>query len=227
MSVSNDESTKKRLFLAGIRVFARKGFKAATVREICREAKAGNINSVSYYFGSKEGLYNAILDMMFAAHQSHLDKYPPTSTPLDRLKTFIISYCCMLYGGGEIAQDIIKIFTAEMAGPSKALGQIVEKQTRPQTMVILQAVRELLGPQVPEDAVRDTCISIGSQIIYYSYAWPVFSAVFPDHPGMAAYHEKLADHIIRFSLGGVQAVKQHYSEDSVKATDTERKDTGC
>ena len=73
-----------------------------------------------------------------------------------------------------------------------------------------ETLRELLGPHVPEDAVRDTCISIGSQILYYSYAWPVFSKVFPDHPGMAQYHRTLAQHIIRFSLGGIAAIKNHY-----------------
>lgn len=203
--------TKERLLFAAIKVFARKGFKAATVREICREAKAGNINSINYYFGNKENLYNAVLDLMFASHPHHLENYTPARTPLERLKTFIVSYCAMLYGGGEVARDIIKIFTAEMANPSKALGEIVEKHTGPQTMTVLQDVRELLGPGVPEDAVRDTCVSIGSQIIYYSYAWPVFSRVFPDHPGMAVYYEQLADHIIRFSLGGIEAVKRHYS----------------
>lgn len=211
MPVQETKSTKERLLFAAIKVFARKGFKAATVREICREAEAGNINSINYYFGNKENLYNAVLDLMFAAHEHHKENYTPAETPLERLKTFITSYCAMLYGGGEVARDIIKIFTAEMANPSKALGGIVEKHTKPQTMAVLQDVRELLGPEVPEEAVRDTAISIGSQILYYSYNWPIFSRVFPDHPGMAAYHERLADHIIRFSLGGIEAVKRHYS----------------
>lgn len=211
MSVSKELSTKERLFYAAIKVFAGKGFKEATVREICQLAEAGNINSINYYFGSKEKLYNAILDALFAAHQMHLAQYPKADTPLERLKTYIVSYCAMLYGGGEVARDMIQIFTAEMARPSRMLNKIVEKHTRPEAMAMIETVRELLGPDVPEDAVRDTWVSIGSQILYYSYSWPVFSAVFPDHPGMAAYHEKLAEHIFRFSLGGIEAVKRHYA----------------
>ena len=211
MSVPKELSTKERLFYAAIRVFAQKGFKEATVREICQLAEAGNINSINYYFGTKENLYNAILDALFAAHRRHLAEYPPPPTPLEQLKTYIISYCAMLYGGGEVARDMVRIFTAEMARPSKALDKIVEKHTRPEALALMAAVRELLGPDVPEDAVRDTCISIGSQILYYSYAWPVFSKVFPEHPGMVAYHEQLAEHILRFSLGGIEAVKSHYA----------------
>ncbi len=205
-------TTKERLFFAAIEVFAQKGFKEATVREICERARAANINSINYYFGSKAGLYRAILDNMFAAHASYEKNDNVPGTPLDRLKAFVISYCAMLYSGGDIARNITKIFVAEMARPSAGLGQLVEKHTKPQTLTFMETVRELLGPKVSEDTVRDTSISIGSQILYYSYAWPVFSRVFPDHPGMAAYHEKLADHIIRFSLGGIEATRQYYEK---------------
>jgi AcrR family transcriptional regulator len=205
-----DPSTKERIFYAAIKIFARKGFKEATVREICHAAQAGNINAVNYYFGTKETLYKAILDMMFAAHQTHLAQYPVPATPLEHLKTYIQSYCTMLYAGGEMARDMVKIFTAEMARPSEVLNKIVEKHTKPEALAIMASVRKLLGPAVPEDAVRDTCVSIGSQIIYYSYAWPVFSQLFPEHPGMEAYHEQLAEHIFCFSLGGIKAVRDHF-----------------
>jgi AcrR family transcriptional regulator len=210
MTERHNQSTRERIFYAAIKIIAQKGFREATVREICHVAQAGNINAVNYYFGTKEALYNAILDMMFAAHQAHLARYPVPATPLEHLKTYIRSYCTMLYAGGEMARDMVKIFTAEMARPSKVLNKIVEKNTKPEALAIMASVRKLLGPAVPEDAVRDTCVSIGSQIIYYSYAWPVFSQVFPEHPGMEAYHEQLAEHIFRFSLGGIKAVAEHF-----------------
>lgn len=214
MPEMSTKSTKERLFFAALKLFAEKGFKGATVREICREAGVANINSINYYYGSKKGLYNTILDMMFSSHGDYMNSYPPSSDPMVQLKTFIASYSAMLYSGGDVARNFIQIFNAEMARPSAVLGKYVEKHTKPQTMAFMETVRTLLGPDVPEGAVRDTCISIGSQIIYYSYAWPVFSKVFPDHPGMAAYHEKLAEHIIRFSLGGIEAVKIHYQKPS-------------
>ncbi len=114
------------------------------------------------------------------------------------------SFLCNIgvYSGDDLARDTIRIFMAEMAQPSDFLPELVERHTRPQTLSFMRTVGEMLGPDVPESVVQDSCVSIGSQIIYYSYAWPVFIAVFPDHPGMSAYHEQLAEHIIRFSLGG-------------------------
>ena len=197
---------------AAISIFAHKGYKAATVREICNQADVKNIYSINYYFGGKASLYKQIVELMFAAHAKHLPELNPGALPLAHFKNYILSYCLMLYSGDELARDTIRIFTAEMAQPSDFLPDLVERHTKPQTLSFMQTVGEMLGPHVPESVVRDTCISIGSQIIYYSYAWPVVTAVFPDHPEMSAYHRQLADHIIRFSIGGIESIKQNYSD---------------
>jgi AcrR family transcriptional regulator len=210
MTPAQPKGTKERLLFAAVHLFARKGFKVTTVREICDRAGSANINSVHYYFGSKEGLYREILELLFASHADYEQKYAPAGTAREKLERFVTSYCAMLYGEGEIARDFIRIFNMEIAQPSRFLDALVVKHTKPQTLAFLEVVRDLLGPQVPEDAVRDTCISIGSQILYYSYAWPVFSRVFPDHPGMERYFQQLAEHIITFSLGGIAAVRKKY-----------------
>lgn len=53
MSKPEGQSTKERLFFAALKLFAEKGFRAATVRDICKKADAANINSINYYYGSK------------------------------------------------------------------------------------------------------------------------------------------------------------------------------
>lgn len=65
MAPVDDQTTPGKLFWAGVKVFARKGYRDATVREICRQAGVGNINGIHYYFGSKEELYREILEMIF------------------------------------------------------------------------------------------------------------------------------------------------------------------
>jgi AcrR family transcriptional regulator len=46
---------------AAERLFARQGFKATTIQQIAREAKA-NGALIYYYFGDKEGLYHSVLE---------------------------------------------------------------------------------------------------------------------------------------------------------------------
>jgi TetR/AcrR family transcriptional regulator len=54
-------ATRTNLIVAARSVFARKGFDGASVREITREASA-NLGAITYHFGSKRGLYEAVLD---------------------------------------------------------------------------------------------------------------------------------------------------------------------
>jgi AcrR family transcriptional regulator len=60
-----NESTRERILEHARRLFAEKGFDATSVREITRAAGA-NLGAITYHFGSKESLYDAVLDQVFA-----------------------------------------------------------------------------------------------------------------------------------------------------------------
>lgn len=52
---------KSRLLEAGTKLIAEQGLAGASVRDICAEAGVGR-NMIHHYFGSKDGLFQAILD---------------------------------------------------------------------------------------------------------------------------------------------------------------------
>ncbi len=56
-----DMDARTRLLEAGAALFAEKGFKGASVREICDQAGTGN-NMIHHYFGSKKGLLHVLMD---------------------------------------------------------------------------------------------------------------------------------------------------------------------
>jgi hypothetical protein len=115
------------------------------------------------------------------------------------------------------------IFIAEMTRPSPYLDEMVEKYTLPHVEEFLGALRDILGPDTPREILRDCGASIVGQMIYYSLVWPVFSRVFPDHPGMQHYHERLAQHVFRFSLGGLKATKERLKAGSRSSRSKKRK----
>ncbi|MDH3496423.1 MAG: TetR/AcrR family transcriptional regulator [Gemmatimonadota bacterium] len=59
--MNQDIDTSARLERESLKLFADKGFRGATVREITRAAHA-NLGAVTYHFGSKRALHHAVLD---------------------------------------------------------------------------------------------------------------------------------------------------------------------
>lgn len=60
-----EKDTQTKLLLAATPLFAQKGFSAVSIREL---SEAAGVNSalISYHFGSKEGLYEAVLESHFS-----------------------------------------------------------------------------------------------------------------------------------------------------------------
>ena len=79
MSESKPQSTKSRLLESGAQLMADKGFDGVSVREICAHAGT-SINMIHHYFGSKQGLLDAIVDQfgsgVFAVPLRLLEKDP-------------------------------------------------------------------------------------------------------------------------------------------------------
>ncbi len=182
------------------------------MRGICELAGAANINSINYYFGGKELLYKEILEIIFAAYEKIKTPEESELLPEQRLRNFIYSYCKMYYEKNEFKADMIAILNAEMIDPSIFFNELIEKYNRPRIKKNLKIVKDFLGPKASDDVVRNCFISIGGQIIYYSYAWPLFSRLFPDRPEMHEVYEKIAEHIYQFSMGGLLAIKESLEE---------------
>ena len=89
----NPNCAKNRILLAAGRIFADKGFRCSTVREICDAADV-NIASVNYYFGDKKNLYQ---ETLLLAREIGANQFP---TPdfrryvLPRTACDLSSYCC-------------------------------------------------------------------------------------------------------------------------------------
>lgn len=210
MSRKEDQSTKDKLLKAGIKVFADKGYRDATVREICKLAGSSNINSINYYFGGKELLYKEILELIFRGYDVRKDPGMAQKKPEERLRDFISINCQLLYQNGAVESDMTKIYVAEMAKPSPFLGELVDRYNRPRVKKNLEMIREIIGNDKPEETVRDCLVSIAGQILYYSFSWPLFSRLFQSDT-QTPDHEKLANHIFQFSMGGLMAIKKGQS----------------
>lgn len=89
------EATRSRILAAATREFARRGLAGARGDRIARAARASE-RMVYYYFGSKEGLFRAVLEAAYIALRQaersvRLDGLPPAQA-LDEFCRFVWRY---------------------------------------------------------------------------------------------------------------------------------------
>ena len=201
------QTTEQRLLDAAGEIFAARGFRAATVREICQRAGA-NVAAVNYHFGDKEGLYFAVLK---SGAEAALQKYPPTlglgptATGVERLHAFVRSLLFRIVDKGQPTWHG-KLIAHEMAEPTKALTALIDKVYRPALKQLEAIVRDLVGRQAPTPVIRQCLLSILGQCLYFHYARPAIQHIHPDQGFEPADIERLAKHITQFSLAGIRQV---------------------
>lgn len=209
MTSNTKETTQQKLMKAAIKIFAEKGFRDATVRQICKQAGAANINAVNYYFGSKEQLYKQILELIFAEYDKQAPTDFPDKTPEEQLYIYISTFCKILYkeGDSDSDADTTAILIEEFTKPSPFLEEMVDTINRPRVEKHLKMFKALLGEGATDDMARDCLVSVSGQLLYYSFARPVFSRIFPDYFAENA-HEQWAAHVYKFTMGGIEAYKK-------------------
>ena len=206
-SVNTD--TRQRLLEAAGEVLAEHGFRKATVREICKRAKA-NIAAVNYHFRDKAGLYSAVLQY---AHQCANKKYPPhlsldsEATAEQQLLAFARSFLLRIFDEGRPAWHG-KLLAREMIEPTRALDALVENEIRPFSEHLELIVRGLLGPRASNKLVCLCARSIVAQCVFYHHARPVINRLYPNQKYDPKDIERLADHIASFSLGALKEFRK-------------------
>ena len=112
---------KERLFLGAVRVFAAKGYRGATVRDICREAGGANLNAINYYFGGKKKLYQTILEVLFTEGnrqlRERLDEIGEVP-PEERLRLLLEVCCRLFFTGSEVCRAFMRIPSNGFWSPS-------------------------------------------------------------------------------------------------------------
>ncbi len=110
-----EKDTRLKLIETATSLFAKKGFAAVSVRELARAAGA-NVAAISYHFGGKEGLYQAVLEEQFAPIALLLEKLPTLATASGEAR--LRFYADNIIGIHHQRPYFIRIMTSEMTNPT-------------------------------------------------------------------------------------------------------------
>jgi TetR/AcrR family transcriptional regulator, regulator of cefoperazone and chloramphenicol sensitivity len=202
------ELTRDKLIEAAGEVFAERGYRAATIREICGRAGA-NVAAVNYTFGDKMGLYTEVLRhsvraAQTAAMHAALDsKLSPEEIIQGVIRARLMSLC------REARPDWqIRLVMHEFSHPTPAMGRVVDEGMRPIYDHMRRAVAKIIGLPADHETTRLSVNSIVGQILFYTFSRPVLSHLQPELKLTPNQLERIADHITDFSLTYLKKVGQ-------------------
>lgn len=198
------DETRARLLAAAGPLFAQHGFRDTGVKDICTAAGC-NVAAVNYHFHSKQAFYSAVLA---EAHEHAFAERPmPDSSqgqPKDALHAWLSWWMhSMLHA--DRPEWLQTLMAREMADPTPALDQMVERSIRPIYRALMAVVRRLLPRGAKPHLVRDCAHSVLGQALVYKHAAPVLRRLnaMPDCSRQGL--DRLVDHIATFALAGIAA----------------------
>jgi AcrR family transcriptional regulator len=202
----DDRATRERVREAARRLFVERGFQKVSVREITEEAHA-NIAAVSYHFRDKLGLYMEVLQEAIVAAREGFEatKAPEGSPPEERLRHFVranIQRLAEEHGGRLLIQQLMR---HEMMDPTPALPFILEQASLPRMRYLAGIVSELLSLSPNDPTVGLYVLSIHAQFIFQMKS-ALRDQFFGEWQLNTLSPERVADHIVDFTLGAIRAV---------------------
>jgi AcrR family transcriptional regulator len=207
-----DICTRERLLESACEVFAKKGYRVATIADISERAGT-NIAAVNYHFGDKETLYVEAWRLAF--HKS-LEAYPPdggisSDAPAEERFRGRISAAMQRFAYSKNYE--FEIMSKELATPTGLLAEVMRKSVEPLQREFGRIVWELLGERASEQQVQLCRMSVMAQcfnlVFHQRHRKALFdTGIKTDLPADNLKIKEIADHITRFSLAGIREIRR-------------------
>ena len=199
--------TRQSVLESACGVFAEKGFRDATVAEICEAADA-NVAAVNYYFGHKEDLYREVWRHAQAIMDQAYPESPPDTKDAETwLREHIRNRLRAVFDPGP-AGWFPRILQKEMAVPSELLDDLRATFLQPRLERLEQVVRRLLGDDA--DRARVTCCALNIVGLYAFFNLGLLSRrrLFQDGNPSKEQLNKVIEQIQQFAIAAVAGLQR-------------------
>jgi AcrR family transcriptional regulator len=194
---------RSRLVMSALRLFAEKGYKAASTREICEAAEI-NISSIRYYFGDKAGLYRAAFTEPMGEKPCHSELQAYVGLSLDEaLGKFFTEFLEPLKKGEEIWL-VMKLHFREMIEPTGAWQQVIDTEIKPQHEVLVSLLKKHLGLQRIDTDVQRLAFAIVGMAVHFYVGQDVVSAIAPQLLTTANAIDVLAERLAGYAVSMIE-----------------------
>jgi TetR/AcrR family transcriptional regulator, regulator of cefoperazone and chloramphenicol sensitivity len=203
--VETDTATRDRLLEAGTQLFAERGFRNVTVRDICAAASA-NVAAINYHFAGKEGLYLEVLRTAVGIMRGTTEEIARTGeglAPEAQLENLVLVFLHRVCTGGK--SWIHQLMMHELREPTPGLDLVIEQVIAPRFAYIRGVVARIMRAADDDPRVMACATSVQSQLMVAMRS-PIapkigIPTLTPDTV------PAVARHIARFSIAGIRAIR--------------------
>ena len=202
------DRTREKVLNEADRLFAQKGFKAVSVREITGAAGV-HLSAVNYYFGSKENLYQEVFRSRVLPKARYfgeiLDGLGAREIDLrDLVRTLVSTFA--RYALEQRATMIRHgpLFFREMAAPSQSFELLVEEVVKPIHHRIADLLARSLKREVERERLLFYSMSLMAMVHHFVHAQTIVQRVFKTDTD-DEFLERWIEYLTDFILHGLAA----------------------
>lgn len=200
---TDGNATRLHILETAGQLFAERGFAESTSKEICTRAGT-NMAAVNYHFGSRDGLYEAVLIEAHRQLVSMDELVSLASVPADprlKLRTFLTHL--MEMGSQPKAPWGFRVVLREALSPSPALPVMVRQAVLPKAKLIRGLIGGIMGLPDEHPSVQRAMLFVVLPCIVMTVApKDLRNEVLPALKNT----EGLADDLMRYVFAGLDAV---------------------
>lgn len=206
---TNGADTRARLLVAAERLFAEKGFSETSIRDITHSAGA-NVAAINYHFGNKERLYLEVFGARTAEMTALREQAmacamgsDPSGDLAAVLRAFVGS-CLHNLLARDGSDCFPQLVFREMAAPGPAFEYLVANIVEPNHRA-LRGLISRAAPGLTEEQSLLCVASVFGQMLHVVRARRMIERL-TGRSYDVQFVDQLCEHVVRFSLGGIEAV---------------------
>jgi AcrR family transcriptional regulator len=190
---------REQIIQAALKLFGKQGFEGTSIRDLCQEAGV-NLAMVNYYFGSKEGLFAAMIEQKASNIKGRLQELVnnPNMTPIEKINDVIEGYVDRLFSHRGFSLVMMRELSKEQRQPlHEAISGIFMVNMEMIRAIIEEGIRKKQFRKVDVDLTISTIMgTLWNLIINETMVKKICSHDYGENPYMdPAFRKRVIKHL--------------------------------
>jgi TetR/AcrR family transcriptional regulator len=169
-----EQDTKEKLLHSAIHLFGKYGFDKISIRQIAERAGT-NSALISYYFGSKQKLYELVIEKQVSALEQFLTPQIQELDPREVLRLYAVTL-------QKIHQEnpmLIRFLCRELIAPSNVLDTFIKKRLQFVFLVLKSALKRGIQQGIfrPDINIQAAVILWAGMVNFYYMSRPIHTRI--------------------------------------------------